>query len=66
MKTIYLKPTTDEIYVNVEQLLSNASDPVKPGGNTDLGNAPTTDDTSGNLSRRKDIWTDDEEEEEEF
>ena len=65
---IYLKPTTDDIYVNVEQLLTNTSGPVGPGtgDNKDLSTAPTTDEQSGNLSRRKDIWAGDEEEEEQF
>ena len=63
--TTYLKPTTDVLYISVEQMIA-ASDPVKPNGNTDLTSAPETPATSGNLSRRKDIWADDEEEEEEF
>ena len=63
--TTYLKPTTDVLYISVEQMIA-ASDPIKPNGNTDLTSAPTTDQTGGNLSRRKDIWADDEEEEEEF
>ena len=66
MKT-YLKPNTDVLYISVEQMIA-ASGPVGPGStdNHDLNTAPTTDETSGNLSRRKDIWADDEEEEEEF
>ena len=68
MKTTYLKPTTDVLYIKVEQLLNSTSGPVGPGStdNHDLNTAPETDATSGNLSRRKDIWADDEEEEEEF
>ena len=63
---IYLKPTTDTLYISVEQMIA-ASGPVGPGStdNHDLSTAPTTDETGGNLSRRKDIWADDEEEEEE-
>lgn len=64
MKT-YLKPNTDVLYISVEQMIA-ASDPVKPGGNQNLNTAPETTETSGNLSRRKDIWADDEEEEEEM
>ena len=60
---IYLKPTTEELYISVEQMIA-ASGPVIPNGNTDLGNASETEETQGNLSRRKDIWTDDEEEDE--
>ena len=63
MKTTYLKPTTDVIYISVEQMIAT-SGPVSPEGNKDLNNASETEETSGNLSRRKDIWADDEEEEE--
>lgn len=63
MKT-YLKPNTDVLYISVEQMI--AGSPVNPEGNKDLSSAPETTETSGNLSRRKDIWADDEEEEEEM
>ena len=67
MKTTYLKPTIDVLYISVEQMIAASGDPILPNGtNDDLTNAPTTDETSGNLSRRKDIWADDEEEEEEM
>ena len=65
MKTTYLKPTTDVLYISVEQMIA-ASDPVSPTStNNDLTKTPETTETSGNLSRRKDIWTDPEEDEEE-
>ena len=63
MKT-YLKPNTEVLYISVEQMI--AGSPVKPEGNKDLSSAPETPETQGNLSRRKDIWEDDEEEEEQF
>ena len=64
---IYLKPTTDMLYISVEQMIAT-SGPVSPtSGNNDLSKATETTETSGNLTRRKDIWTDpDEEEEEDF
>ena len=66
MKTTYLKPTIDVLYISVEQMIA-ASGPVGPKStdNHDLSTAPTTDQTSGNLSRRRDIWADPEEDEEE-
>ena len=60
---IYLKPTMDVLYITVEQMIAT-SGPVSPDGNKDLNNASETEETSGNLSRRKDIWADEEEEEE--
>ena len=64
MKTTYLKPTIDVLYISVEQMIAASGDPIRPNGtNDDLTNAPTTNEDHGNLSRRKDIWADDEEEE---
>ena len=63
MKT-YLKPNTDVLYISVEQMIA-ASKPITEGGGK-LDEAPETTQTNGNLSRRKDIWEDDEEEEEQF
>lgn len=64
MKLTYLKPTTDMLYISVEQLLTGS--PVSPEGNKDLNNAAETEETSGNLTRRKDIWADEEEEEDQY
>ena len=64
MKTTYLKPEMDVLYYAAEQLMS-ASKPITETGG-DLKETPETEATSGNLSRRKDIWADDEEEEEEM
>lgn len=64
MKLTYLKPTTDMLYISVEQLLTGS--PVSPDGNKDLNNAAETEETSGNLTRRKDIWADEEEEEDQY
>lgn len=62
---IYQKPTTDTLCLSVEQMIA-ISGPVKPDGNTDLSTASETEATSGNLSRRKDIWEDEEDEEEQY
>ncbi len=65
MKTIYQKPETEMIILNVQQmvcasgeggLLGSGSEPE----DLDLGNAGTSGATSGNLSRRS-LWDDDEE-----
>ena len=64
MKTTYLKPETDVLYISVEQMIA-ASKPITEGGGN-LNDAPETTETSGNLSRRKDIWADEEEEEEQY
>ena len=64
MKTTYLKPEMDVLYYAAEQLMSASKPITETGGN--LNETPETEATSGNLSRRKDIWADDEEEEEEM
>ena len=64
MKTTYLKPEMDVLYYAAEQLMSASKPITETGGN--LNETPETEATSGNLSRRKDIWADDEEEEEEI
>ena len=64
MKTTYLKPNTDMLYLSVEQMIA-ASKPITESGGK-LEDVPETEATSGNLSRRKDIWADEEEEEEQY
>ena len=62
MKTTYLKPEIGELYMSLEEMIA-ASDPILPGGNNNnLNDAPTTGETSGNLSRYNEIWDDEEEE----
>ena len=69
MKAIYQKPTTEQVLINTDLQLMQAS---KTGGllgngddpnDLDLGNAGGTGESSGNLSRRRDLWEDEEEEE---
>lgn len=64
MKTTYLKPRIGELYMSLEEMIAVSGDPILPGNNNnnDLNNAPTTNETGGNLSRRDDIWEDNEEE----
>ena len=71
MKAIYQKPTTEQVLINTDVQLMQAS---KTGGllgdgedpnKLDLGNAGETGETSGNLSRGRSVW-DEEEEEEDF
>lgn len=68
MKTTYQKPTTEQVLINTDLQLMQAS---KTGGllgdgdnpnDLDLGNAGDTEQSSGNLSRRHDLWEDEEEE----
>lgn len=65
MKAIYQKPNTEIMFVAMDQHLMQAS---RNGGllgdgddpnNLDLGNAGSTDETGGNLSRGRSIWDDD-------
>ncbi len=61
MKAIYQNPTTEIITITVAQMIaiSQFGDLVENG--EDLGDAPTTDQTSGNLSRRRTVWDEEEE-----
>ena len=52
MKKIYQMPEVDVLDVMTEDMI--AASPVEDGFNT--GDAPTTGQTSGNLSRQKDMW----------
>ena len=66
MKATYQNPRTDIITISVAQMIA-ASNGGLLGDNEnpndlDLTNAGTTDQTSGNLSRRS-VWDDEEEEE---
>lgn len=69
MKAIYQKPTTEQVLINTDVQLMQAS---KTGGllgdgedpnKLNLDTAGETEETSGNLSRRRDLWEDEEEEE---
>lgn len=66
MKKIYQNPNTKIVTISVTQLMTSASkgilgdDPTK--ASFDLDDVNPTGETSGNLSRRNDIWEEDEEE----
>lgn len=57
MKTTYQKPAIKAIVMKSTLLNVISQDIVENG--QDLGNAPTTDETSGNLSKRNSLWSDD-------
>jgi hypothetical protein len=65
MKKIYQNPKTKIVTISVTQLMTTASngilgdDPTK--ASFDLNDVNSTGETSGNLSRRNDIWEEDEE-----
>ncbi len=64
MKTTYQKPETLLMEIATQQMIA-ASDLIK-NNQQDLENAPTTGETSGNLSRHRTVWDDEEELEEEY
>jgi hypothetical protein len=60
MKAIYQKPSTEFMSTTMSQLMV-ASLPEKVEDGFNPNDTPTTDQTSGNLSRRK-VWDDEDEE----
>ena len=66
MKAIYQKPSTEEVFVSVSQLMSASQTPQNVEEGFDPTDTPTTEETSGNLSRRRTVWEDEEEDEEDF
>ena len=62
MKTTYQKPTTEEIIISISQLMSVSQTPENVEDGFDPDDTPTTGETSGNLSRRRTVWDDEEEE----
>lgn len=61
MKATYIKPAIEVMEGETDELLAASLLTTNQEGNLiqDLGNAPTTTESSGNLSR-KSIWDDDE------
>jgi hypothetical protein len=57
MKKTYQKPVTLLGDLDLQQLLTSSLKSDENGIYQDLGDAPTTDATSGNLSRRS-VWND--------
>ena len=62
MKAIYQQPTTIVVVLQTQRMIaySQLKDLVEEG--EDLDNAPETTEISGNLSRHRSVWDDDEEE----
>ena len=59
MKTTYQKPTTEVVEIETCNMIAGSDllqDIVDNG--QDLGSAPETDETGGNLSRSLDLWDD--------
>jgi hypothetical protein len=63
MKAIYQNPTTDIITISVSQMIAATNNYGTPENGQDLNQAEETNATEGNLSRRRDIWADEEEDE---
>lgn len=67
MKVTYQKPVTDIITLSSHANILTGSGGLLGDGVTpndlDLGNAGETDAVEGNLSRRKNVWDDEQEEE---
>ena len=60
MKKIYMMPETLVLNIQTSSMIAGSQfGPVEEGQN--LSDAPTTDDTSGNLGRRG-LWDDDDDE----
>ena len=59
MKAIYQKPITEDIFESVS-CMSSQSLPAQVEEGFNTNDTPTTGETSGNLSRRKSVWEDDE------
>lgn len=61
MKAIYQNPKTDIVTISVEQLMTAGSNNYgNPELGQDLETVGETDATSGNLSRRRSVWDDEE------
>ena len=58
MKAKYQIPTTDYLFAESGSLLEGSL-PANLIDGENLGNAPSTDETSGNLSRYTNVWDDD-------
>jgi hypothetical protein len=62
MKLTYQRPETELIIVSTVRMIAGSN--PEDGFNPD--DVEETQETSGNLSRRRNVWDDEEEEEEEF
>ena len=61
MKAIYQKPVTETVRVALSPLMTASRTPEKVEDGIDGNDTPTTEETSGNLSRRRTVWDDEEE-----
>ena len=60
MKT-YQKPTTDITVLETINMIAASNNYDEPEKGQDLGNVGETTETSGNLSRRRSVWDDEDE-----
>ena len=60
MKT-YQKPTTDITMLETINMIAASNNYNEPEKGQDLGNVGETTETSGNLSRRRSVWDDEDE-----
>ena len=60
MKT-YQKPTTDITVLETINMIAASNNYNEPEKGQDLGNVGETTETSGNLSRRRSVWDDEDE-----
>ena len=66
MKKTYQCPETLLTAIELQQMIAGSNNYGEPEKGQDLGAAEETSATSGNLSRRRNVWDDDEEMNEEL
>ena len=65
-KNLYICPSTQVVLVQTEEMIATSNTKATVDGTDALKPETSQGDASGGLSRRKDIWADPEEEEEEL
>ena len=65
-RNLYICPSTQEVLVQLEEMITTSNTKATVNGTDALTPETSQGDASGGLSRRKDIWTDPEEEEEDL
>ena len=65
-RNLYICPSTQEVLVQTEEMITTSNTKATVNGTDALEPEPTPGNASGGLSRRKDIWADPEEEEEDL
>ena len=65
-RNLYICPSTQVVLVQLEEMITTSNTKATVDGTDALTPDPTPGHAGGGLSRRKDIWTDPEEENEEY